>query len=153
MMKKLLVLSLILTLTPYHVEATYQEDPKAVVLNCFQDVLENVDFTKADFDQYFSKDYIQVSDGKSLNYEQGYAHIQTLKRECRSIKVIIHDIVVQGSRVATRHTAYVTKKDGSQVEVNVMAICKVKDGKLIRCDELTRVVKGNKEDADLGSRY
>lgn len=152
MLKKALVLSVLL-MAPYGAQASSHEDPKSVVLNVFKTLIENPKWTKADFDRYVSKDYIQVADGNTLTYEQDYQHIKALWETCKSIKVIFHDMVVEGNKVATRHTAYAVKKDGSEIEADVMAIFEVKDGKLIRCNELTRMVKGQKEDADLGSRH
>jgi ketosteroid isomerase-like protein len=151
-MKNLLVIPLLLATSPL-AHASPQEDPKAVVMNCFKTLIENQNWTKADYDKYISKDYIQIADGKSLNYDQDLAHLETLRKDCKSIKIVFHDMVAQGNKVATRHTAHAVKKDGSLVEANVMAIFEVKDGKLIRCNELTQIVKGTKEDADLGSRY
>jgi ketosteroid isomerase-like protein len=151
-LKKLSVLSLLLAVSLPLAHASNDKDPKSVVMNVFRMLIENPNWTKADFERLISKDYIQVADGNRLNYEQDLAHLEVLRKECKSIRIVFHDIVVQGNKVATRHTAHAIKKDGSQLEADVVAIFEVKDGKLFRCDELTRLVKGNKADADLGSR-
>lgn len=130
-----------------------QQDPKAMVLQVFQELIESPNWIRADYDRLISKDYIQVVDGNILNYDQVLKHLEVFKDTYKSITVVFHDIVVQGNKIATRHTAHAVKKDGSEIEVYVMAIYEVKDGKLFRLDELTQIKKGSQEDADFGSRY
>ncbi|MDP1724618.1 MAG: nuclear transport factor 2 family protein [Alphaproteobacteria bacterium] len=96
---------------------------------------------------------MQIADEKTLNYTQGLEHVKTLKRDYKSIKIVFHEIIEEGNKVATRHTGHVIKGDDSEVEVDVMAIFEIKDGKIIGCRELTRLVKGSKADEDIGSRH
>ncbi|MDP1724590.1 MAG: nuclear transport factor 2 family protein [Alphaproteobacteria bacterium] len=133
--------------------ASSSESPKDIVKNCFRDIIQAEKWDKPTYDKYFSEDYVQIADGKTLNYTQSQEHVKTLKRDYKSIKIVFHEIVTENNKVATRHTGHVIKNDNSQIEVDVMAIFEIKDGKIIACRELTRLVKGNKADEDIGSRY
>lgn len=133
--------------------ASSTESPKDIVKNCFRDIMQAEKWDESNYDKYFSKDYVQIADGKTLNYTQGLEHVKTLKRDCKSIKIVFHEIIEEGNKVATRHTGHVIKSDDSEAEVDVMAIFEIKDGKIIGCRELTRLVKGSKADEDLGSRH
>lgn len=124
-----------------------------VLMKAFQNGLMNMNSTRADFDTYYSKEYIQHVDGKTLNYAEFLAHMNDLHKSLSSLEIEFLDIVAQGDKVATRHLAYGVKKDGREIEVLVVAIFGFKDGKLVSCDELTHMVKGAKEDKDIGSRH
>jgi len=124
---------------------------KKVIENNFK-VSTNLEATEADFALYHSKDYIQHVDGKVLNYEQYVTHRKALQKTVKSVKIVFHDMIVQGNKVVTRHTAYAVKKDDKEIELQVIAIFEIKDGKIISCHELTHLAKGERADRDLGSR-
>jgi ketosteroid isomerase-like protein len=113
----------------------------------------NMKAGRSDFEHLYSPDYRQNVDGKTLNYEEFVAHLDDLHKTLNSLKIEFLDIVSEGDKVATRHKAYGVKKNGDVVEVLVVAIFGFKNGKIISCDELTHLIKGAKEDKEIGSRH
>lgn len=128
-------------------------NPKSieVVENVFK-VLTDMKAVNEDYAQYISKDYVQCVDGEILKYNGFLDHMKALKKSVKSITIVFHDIITEGNKVVTRHTAYVVKKNNKEAEVQVIAIFEVKDGKIISCNELTHMQKGETADRDLGSR-
>lgn len=102
---------------------------------------------------HHSKDYVQHVDGKVLNYEEYVTHKKAIKKTIKSLKVVFHDMLFEGNKVVTRHTAYAVKNDDKEIEVQVIAIFEIKGDKIIACDELTFMQKGERPDRDFGSRH
>lgn len=127
-------------------------DPREVVLSSFRDVLENPDADVSDVERWFSPDYRQSVDGKTMDYAQFVQHLEALNAAASSFKIDVQETVCEGNRVCTRHDVHVFKKDGSRALAQVLAIFEVTNGKIVRCDELTRLMDGDIEDRDLGSR-
>lgn len=169
-MKKSILLTSILatSLMPSFVEATASKNvlfdtpslkegnPKSIELkelieNVFK-VVTDMKAVNEDYAQYISKDYVQCVDGEILKYNGFIDHMKALKKSVKSLTIVFHDVITEGNKVVTRHTAYAVKKNNKEVEVQVIAIFEVKDGKIISCNELTHMRKGETADRDLGSR-
>lgn len=114
-------------------------------------VIEDMEVSDSVYEAYFSKDYIQHVDGKTLNYADLVHHMKAQKAILASAKVTFKYIIVEGETVATLHYVDAIKKDGSSLRVQVNAVFRLKDHQFILCDELTRLVKGGKEDEAIGS--
>lgn len=127
-------------------------NPKEVVLNSFRDLLENPNASQSDLEKWFSPEYKQNVDGKQMNYDGFKNHFMELSKAAKSFKVDIVDILSEGNLVFTNHIVHVIKKSGEEVDLKVLALFKVENAKIISCDELTHLLKGNPNDADLGSR-
>ncbi len=106
----------------------------------------------ADFEDCFSKDYVQHVDGKVFNDLDFVQHMKAQKRVMRSLHIEFKQMVAEKDQVYTLHIAKGIKKDGSTIEAQVNAYFQLKNDKIVFCDELTRLNKGSKEDQDLGSR-
>lgn len=102
--------------------------------------------------KYFSEEYIQVVDGKQIDFNQFFAHLQVLEQATQSITITIKSIAEGDGCVHTQHLAKAIKNDGSISEFEVFACFQIKNGKIVRCEELTRMIKGHDADTDLGSR-
>lgn len=102
--------------------------------------------------QYFSEQYVQVVDGIKIDFNEFVKHLQALKNATRSITITIKSIAEGDGCVHTQHLAKAIKIDGSTSEFEVFACFHLEGGKIIRCEEITRMIKGNDVDADLGSR-
>lgn len=102
--------------------------------------------------QYFSEQYVQIVDGKKIEFNEFVEHLQALKNVTRSITITIKSIAEGEGCVHTQHLAKAIKTDGSISEFEVFACFHLVNEKIVRCEELTRMVKGNGDDADLGSR-
>ncbi len=129
------------------------DETKIFVKEIFKNTIENMDATEETYAQYFSQDYIQHVDGKTLNYTDFVAHMKAQKNVIKSAKVTFKHIITEGDTVATVHIVNGIKKDGGIIEAQVNALFKIKNKKIILCDELTHLIKGEKSDSDLGSRH
>lgn len=154
-MKNLMLITSVWLSTASYVSAItpMEQANKQLIQNCFRDIIENMQATEKECGQYMSKDYIQKVDGKTLTYLDFIKHVKAQKQTLKSVKIIFDDILTQGNKVATHHRAYAIKKDNTEVEAEVIAFFEIKDGKIISCKELTRLVKGQSSDQDLGSRH
>lgn len=128
-------------------------ETKTFIKEVFTNTIENMHTKEETYASYFSEDYVQYVDGKILKYNDFIAHMKAQKNVMKSIKVTFKYIVVEGATVATVHLIDGIKKDGGVIQVQVNALFQIKDKKMISCDELTYLIKGEKSDKDLGSRY
>ncbi|HEF8774596.1 TPA: nuclear transport factor 2 family protein [Providencia stuartii] len=103
-------------------------------------------------EQYFSPDYIQIVDGKKIDYTEFVAHLNALKNAVESISITIKSIAEGDGCVHTQHIACAKKKNGEISEFEVFACFHLSNNKIICCEELTRMINGKKADEDLGSR-
>lgn len=101
--------------------------------------------------KYHDKSYVQLADGNKLDYNDLVAHVKALKNSISGkVDIEFHDIIAEGDTVCTVHKAKAKKNSGETVEIKVIALHKIKDGKIVLTDELTYVEKGASEDAVLG---
>ena len=103
--------------------------------------------------KYFSTDYQQTVDGKTLGFNEFVAHMQLLRSVVKQFAVTIDAISQSGDQVHTHHFVKVTKTDNSVSEFEVFALFKIANHKIVTCNELTRQLHGNSEDKDLGARH
>jgi ketosteroid isomerase-like protein len=129
------------------------DEIKKWVKEVFKNTVENMDATEETYSQYFSQDYIQHVDGKTLDYNDFVAHMKAQKNVIQSAKITFKHIIVEGDTVATVHLVNGVKKDGGIIEAQVNALFQIKNKKIVLCDELTHLIKGEKSDRDLGSRH
>lgn len=119
----------------------------------FQAVFESNDFNPQVISQYFDQAYIQVVDGKELNYDQFIDHIRTLKKNLFNVRIDFKHLIEEQDQVASVHFASGTKSNGAHVKAQVIAYFQFKGNKIIYCNELTRMIIGEQGDEDLGSRH
>jgi len=105
---------------------------------------------EATVDRYFTADYRQRTDGRVLDRREFVEHLRALRTKIVRGHVEVLEAVRQGHRIADRHLVTVTKRDGtvSQIEVYLFGQL-ASDGRLRRVDEVSRVVSGTAEDAEL----
>ncbi len=103
-------------------------------------------------EQYFSRDYVQVVNGQTIEFPAFLAHLNALKMATRSITIEIKSIAEGGSCVHTQHIAKAEKVSGEHAAFEVFACFRLADGKIVRCEEVTRQLTGDESDNDLGSR-
>jgi hypothetical protein len=113
-------------------------------------VLENQN-AYMDYSKYVSKDFINPIDGNTFDYDQWVAHQKNIKSMLKSMKPTFNFMVAEGNNVFAIYHIKLIKNDGSELEVKDMALFKIKDNKIIYCEELTRLVKGNEVDKNIGS--
>lgn len=101
---------------------------------------------------FFAPGYQQTVDGNSLDYRGFIHHMQTLKAQTTRMGISINAVVADGDTVFTHHVVDVEKPGGEKSRFEVFARFTLSSGKIIRCEELTRLMSGNPGDHDLGSR-
>lgn len=131
----------------------YQVNNKEFIKEVFENCIENMNATEETYTRYFSEDYIQYVDGKVLNYKDFICHMKVQKSVLKCVKITFKYMVAEGDKIATVHIAEAIKKNGKKIKAQINAIFQFRDGKIILCDELTRLVEGEKADEDLGSRH
>jgi hypothetical protein len=101
--------------------------------------------------RYFAPDYTQLTDGVPADYDEFVAHIRMLRSRCTGGRITVERWVCDGAAFADRHTATITKADGSTLTSEVYLFGEVDaDGRLRHVEELTRMVEGgDAADADL----
>ena len=124
--------------------------PKIEML--FSEVIENLEFNEKVFAEFFSPDYIQHVDGKTLNYEALLKHMQVQKEALKEARVTLESFIEQGDKCSTIHRVDAKLKEGREIQMKVIAHFTFSDGKIIECDELTHLIQGDDQDRDLGSR-
>ena len=95
---------------------------------------------------------MQKTDGRTLDYPGFVAHVRELKRTLKNVKITFERIVAGGTNVVSIHRAEAEKVAGGRIAIRVFALFVIDDGKIVLCDELTRLEQGAAEDRDLASR-
>lgn len=131
-------------------QAMTPDQAKTFVKNAVIYVLENKD-PNMDYSKYVSKDFINPIDGNTFNYDQWVAHQKHIKGMVKSMVPTFDLMVAEGDQVAAIYHIVLTKNDGSSLIVKDMAFFKIKDNKIVYCEELTRLVQGDQEDKNIGS--
>lgn len=67
------------------------------------------------------------------------------------MKPVFSLMVAENNHVAAIYKIDLIKQDGTQLEVKDMAFFTIKNNKIIYCEELTQLVKGDKKDKNIGS--
>jgi predicted SnoaL-like aldol condensation-catalyzing enzyme len=125
---------------------------KSLVERAFQDVFASDAFDEGAIARYFSPRYVQKTDGRTLDYLGFVAHVRELKRTVKNVKITFERAVAEGANVVSIHRAEAEKVAGGRISVRVFALFVIDEGKIVLCDELTRLEQGNAEDRDLASR-
>lgn len=126
---------------------------KDLLKEAFRNIIEAPVVDEKQIARYFSQDYIQHVDGKTINYTQFVSHIHTQRKTLASIKVTFLNVVSEGDTVFSNHLIRAHTKDGRILHGKVIGEFTIRDGKITGCDELTHIVGGTEEDQDLGSRH
>ncbi|YCA43880.1 nuclear transport factor 2 family protein [Bacillus sp. JZ8] len=119
--------------------------------NMYKDVLLDLNVNKAS--QYFSPDYIQVTDGVQSNLNEFLNHLLTLKNIVKSLSQspFYHFLYDEEEEAVTlRYDVNIEKRTGETGKVEVIAIFTLIDGKIVRCHELTCPLKNKEEFGDIG---
>lgn len=112
-------------------------DVKQFVKNALVDVVESMSVAEETYVKYFSKQYVQHVDGKTLDYSQLIAHMNAQKSILKSAKITFKHFIAEGNKVSSAHIVDAVKKNGGIIKAQVNALIELKDGKIVLCDELT----------------
>lgn len=117
------------------------------------DLLFNSDLTVREaVDRHFTPEYRQRTDGEWADRDGFLDHITHLRTVVADGHVQVHEELYDGSRYADRHTAHITKKDGSTVRMEVYVFADLApDGRFSRIEETTLMLQGSDSDRGMGS--
>lgn len=130
-----------------------EQSGKEVIRRLFKDVLEAPVVEMSVIENYIDPRYIQSVDGVVLDYHGFIEHMKKQKQVIASMGVDFLSMVEENDTVFTNHIVTAKKKDGSEIQAKVIAQFTIQAGRLIACDELTRLLSGKEEDRDIGSRH
>ena len=126
---------------------------KSLVERAFRDVFASDAFDEGAIARYFSPRYVQKTDGRTLDFPGFVAHVRELKGTVRNVKITFERAVAEGPNVVSIHRAEAEKIAGGRISIRVFALFVIDEGKIVLCDELTRLEQGAAEDRDLASRH
>jgi predicted SnoaL-like aldol condensation-catalyzing enzyme len=129
-----------------------EEINKSLVERAFRDVFASDAFDAGAIARYFSPRYVQKTDGRTLDFPGFVAHVRELKRTLKNVKIAFERTVAEGANVVSIHRAEAEKVAGGKIAIRVFALFAIDEGKIVLCDELTRLELGTAEDHDLASR-
>jgi len=129
-----------------------EEINKSLVERAFQDVFASDAFDEGAIARYFSPRDVQKTDGRTLGFPGFVAHIRELKRTLKNVKITFERAVAEGANVVSIHRAEAEKVAGDRISIRVFALFVIDDGKIVLCDEFTRLEQGAAEDRDVASR-
>ena len=101
--------------------------------------------------QFFSPQYQQHVDGRTLNYVEFLAHLDYLKSQVQQMHLQILAIASNGNTVMTHHRVDVTRHQGTTARLEVLARFECIEGRIISCYEHSRLCDGDTQDRYLGS--
>jgi ketosteroid isomerase-like protein len=128
------------------------ESNKSLIRQMFRDVLEMDSWDEQVIDRYFSPSYVQHVDGKTLNFVGFRDHVRELKKVLTNLRFTIEHIVAEGNKVMEIHRVVGEKRAGGTVAARLFSLWIIEDGKIVLCDEISRLEQGQPQDRDLGSR-
>ncbi|HTC63494.1 MAG TPA: nuclear transport factor 2 family protein [Candidatus Saccharimonadales bacterium] len=131
---------------------TREQINKSLVEQAFQDVFASDAFDEGVIARYFSPQYVQKTDGRTLDFTGFVAHVRELKRMLKYVTITFERLVAEGTAVVSIHRADAEKVAGGRVALRVFALFVIDSDKIVLCDELTRLEQGVLEDHDLASR-
>lgn len=103
-------------------------------------------------DRYFAPGYRQCADGEEVDRTGFIEHVQALRQRVASGRVEVIEVVREGNHLADRHRVEATKPDGSTVTMEIYLFGELDEtGRLVRVDEVSRMISGGTDDADLAS--
>ena len=128
------------------------ESNKALLRQMFRDVLEADSFDEQLILRYFSPSYVQRVDGKTLRFSEFVDHVREVKKTVTKLRFTFDEMIAEGGKVMEIHLVEGEKRAGGKFAIRLFSFWKIEDGKIVSCDELSRVEQGAPEDRDLGSR-
>ncbi|MCC9064577.1 nuclear transport factor 2 family protein [Flavobacterium piscisymbiosum] len=124
---------------------------KQLIKDVFTQVVESTVVDEKIIADFFHPKYQQNVDGVQLDYSGFIQHMKAQKGIISNITVNFRNIVAEDELVFTNHDVIVTKNDGTIIKIHVLGEFRIAEGKIISCDELTRLEQGAPEDHNIGS--
>lgn len=129
----------------------HKEQAYTFLKQVYQDVILDLKLDK--ISDYFSDQYMQVTDGTEVNIQGFHNHMETLKSivDTLALSPFYDFLFDEEKQTATlRYEIHVKKKNGNSGVVEIIAIFELKEGKILRCNELTRSLQPDDEFNTIG---
>ena len=126
---------------------------KETIRRIFRDIVGAGQVDEAGIRRLFAPGYVQKVDGKTLDLDGFIAHMRAQKQHITEAETEFLALAEEGDTVFSNHIVRAKKADGSRIAVQVLAqFAFDENGRIALYDELTRLIAGGAEDADIGSR-
>ncbi|WP_316828687.1 nuclear transport factor 2 family protein [Pedobacter miscanthi] len=125
---------------------------KELIRNAFKAVVETPSYDLNIIEKYFSLEYRQYVDGEELDFDGFCKHMKAQKLAIKSSLIDFQTMVQEGDIVFTNHSVEIQTNEDRHALIHVIAEFRIKNDKIIYCNELTRLVSGDERERDLGSR-
>ncbi|WP_293308342.1 nuclear transport factor 2 family protein [Pedobacter sp. UBA5917] len=125
---------------------------KALIRKAFKAVVENPIYDQTSIGQYFSPEYRQYVDGEELDFDGFCQHMKAQKLSVKHAVIDFQTMVEEGEIVFTNHSVEILTNENRHALMHVIAEFRIKNNRIIYCNELTRLVSGDERERDLGSR-
>ncbi|WP_313353614.1 nuclear transport factor 2 family protein [Kosakonia cowanii] len=103
-------------------------------------------------ERYFNPSYRQRTNGCWGDLKEFAHHAHKLREIVVSARIEVLDQLRDGNLYATRHRVLCSKRDGSEVIMEVYMFAETDEsGRFLRIEETTMMIKGSESDRDLGS--
>lgn len=122
------------------------------VIEALENVVCHAEHDEGRIARYFDPVYQQTADGHQLGYRDFVKHMATLKSLTTMINITVKTVIAEGDTVFTHHVVDVAKRQGEKSEFEVFAKFTLSAGKIIRCEELTRMITGDTTDRDFATK-
>ncbi|SBS26248.1 hypothetical protein MSP8887_04152 [Marinomonas spartinae] len=116
------------------------------------DVLTSTIINKTQLAEYFTLDYQQWVDNKTLNFSDFVKHIQSLKAHLHHCEVSFDQMISEDNKVHSSHTVTAQTKAGENIKMKVVGLFIFAENKLQRTEELTCLLSGPNHEKNIGSR-
>jgi hypothetical protein len=124
------------------------ERNKQLVKEAISAVLET-DGSQQDYSKYVARNLMAHVDDKTFDYQQWVAHVQTVKAATKSMRVAIKAMTAEGDIVNANFVIHVVKPDGSELDMQVLEMFWLHNGKIVYVDMFSRIISGDSADAGL----
>ncbi|WP_428239546.1 hypothetical protein [Gynuella sp.] len=116
-----------------------------------ENMLNSLFAGKTPVEELFSSAYQQCSDGKTLDFAGFNDHLCHLRGHVNTVEFKVVDVCLCEDRLAERHIATVSHKDGQLSKIEVYVFMRLRENKIISLDEVSRVIVGAEQDGELAS--
>lgn len=124
------------------------ERNKQLVKEAISAVLET-EGAQQDYSKYVASNLMAHVDGKTFDYQQWVAHVQTVKAATKSMRVSYKAIAAERDIVSVNYMIHLVKSDGGELDLQVLEMFWLHNGKIVYVDMFSRVVSGDTADAGL----
>lgn len=102
--------------------------------------------------RWFSPSYIQVTDGKTSNFDEFVAHLSKVRSMISTVEPKVLYLAQEDNRLADRHIMRGVKKDGSTLHAEMLCLMeRGDDGRIVRTWETSRLLDGKETTESLAS--